>query len=152
MEGQEAACLQLRADTFFWHFQLAALRYLDHLCGFVARLLLHVLYRVHHIVALKNLAEHNMAAVEPGGDGSGDEELAAVGVWARVCHAEKALLAVFQLEVLVGKLVAVDGLSARTYSLVSWSILPVKKGSMPTVTPSKVSTLNHKVLNHSVEG
>src|SRR5215472_5571543 len=120
MEGQEAACfLQLRADTFLWNFQLATLCYLDHLCWLVTRLLLHVLYRVHHIVALKNLAEHNMTTVEPRGDGGGDEELAAVGVFACVCHAEYALLGVFQLEVLVRKLVAVDGFSACAYSRVS---------------------------------
>jgi hypothetical protein len=53
-----------------------------------------------------------VAAVEPGGDDGGDEELGAVGVGAGVGHAEKEGLGVLELEVLVRELLAVDGLAA----------------------------------------
>ena len=43
------------------------------------------------------------------GDGRGDEKLGAIGVLARVGHAEHAGLAMLQLEVLVREFVAVDG-------------------------------------------
>jgi len=51
-----------------------------------------------------------------GGEGgySGDEELRAVGVGAGVGHGQETGFGVSQLEVLVRKFLAVDGLSART--------------------------------------
>lgn len=63
-------------------------------------------------VAIWNLAEDDVAAVEPGGDDGGDEELGAVGVGSGVGHGEHEGLLVGELEVLVGKLLAVDGLAA----------------------------------------
>jgi hypothetical protein len=45
---------------------------------------------------------------------SGDEKLTAVGVGPSVCHAEKSCAAVPVLEVLVGKLGAVDAFAAST--------------------------------------
>ena len=53
-----------------------------------------------------------MAAIEPGGDDGGDEELRAVGVWAGVSHAEHEGLLVLELEVLVCKFLAVDRFGA----------------------------------------
>lgn len=44
-------------------------------------------------------------------NGCGYEELGTVGVFSRICHTEYAGLGVLQFEVLVGKLVAVDGFS-----------------------------------------
>ena len=64
-------------------------------------------------VALWNLAEDDVTAIEPGSDDGGDEELGAVGVWAGVGHAEHEWPAVSELEVLVCKLLAVDGFAAR---------------------------------------
>ena len=64
-------------------------------------------------VAVGHLAEDDVAAVEPGGDDGGDEELGAVGVGPRVGHAEEEGLVVGELEVLVGELLAVDGFAAR---------------------------------------
>ena len=48
---------------------------------------------------------------------SGDEELRAVGVSSSIGHRQLTWLGVFELEVLIGKLLAVDGLS--TSSVVS---------------------------------
>ena len=49
-----------------------------------------------------------MLAVQPVSDGSGDEELAAVGVLAGVSHGQQVRLVVLQLEVLISELAAVD--------------------------------------------
>src|SRR5579885_828567 len=46
--------------------------------------------RVHHILALANLAENGVFSVQPIGDHGGDEKLAAVGIWTRVRHRQRA--------------------------------------------------------------
>lgn len=68
------------------------------------------------------------------GHHSGDEELGAIGVFARICHAKQPLFGVLQLEVLVLKLVSVDGLPSGAISV------------------CKVATLNHERLDDPVEG
>ena len=65
------------------------------------------------LVASRDTAEDDVAAIEPRGDDSGDEELRAVGVGAGVGHGEEEGLVVGELEVLVGELFAVDGFAAR---------------------------------------
>jgi hypothetical protein len=82
--------LEFHMDTFFWHLQLAALGDLHWLLRLVTRPLLAVLDLVDDIVALKNLAEHDVAAIEPASDDGGDKELRAVGVLAAVGHAWKS--------------------------------------------------------------
>ena len=105
--------LELPANfSTFWYLELAALDNLDWLLWPVTWLLVHILDLVHNVVALQDFTEHNVASVQPRGDGSGDEELAAVCVLAGVGHAEKTLLGVLELEVLVGEFGAVDGLAA----------------------------------------
>ena len=79
--------LEFRACTFFRHLELAALGDLDCLGRLVARALGHVLDLVDDLEALEDLAEDNVLAVEPGGDGGGNEELRAVGVFSGVGHA-----------------------------------------------------------------
>jgi hypothetical protein len=145
--------LEFRAFTFFGHLELAALGDLDCLGRLVARGLGHVLDLVDDLEALEHLAEDNVLAVEPGSDGGGDEELGAVGVLAGVGHAcrtyishvllltcpmvsqltQEVLLGVLQLEVLVGKLVAVDALAASAIAL------------------GEVTTLDHELLDDTVE-
>ena len=65
------------------------------------------------LVAIWDLAEDNVPAIEPGGDDGSDEELGAVGVGAGVGHGEHEGLLVCELEVLVCELLAVDGFAAR---------------------------------------
>jgi hypothetical protein len=64
-------------DTFFWHIELAALSDLDSLGRLVARALGRIL---DDFVALEDLAEDDVAAIEPAGDDSRDEKLRSVGV------------------------------------------------------------------------
>jgi len=53
-------------------------------------------------------------SVEPGGLGGGDEELRSVGVGSGIGHRQPSGAEVLQHEVLVGKLLAVDGTTAGT--------------------------------------
>lgn len=73
--------------TFSRHFQLARLGDLDIVIGLVPAVLGHVLDLVDYVVAFDDLAEDDVAPVEPGGDGGRDEELGAVGIGAGVSHA-----------------------------------------------------------------
>ena len=56
-----------------------------------------------------------------------------IGIFASICHAEKSLLCVLQLEVLILELIPVDGLPARP------------------VTAGEVSALNHELLDNAME-
>jgi hypothetical protein len=73
-----SAGLEFRVNTFRWHLELSALGDLDRLDGLVARSLGHVLDLLDNVVSLEDLAEDNVAAVEPAGDDGGNEEL---GAW-----------------------------------------------------------------------
>jgi hypothetical protein len=126
---KEEEILELDVDTFFWDLKLAALDDLDNLGGLVATSSLHVLDLLDDFVALEDLAEDDVATVEPAmrsisqvyrrtgpyttsedlrSDDGGDEELRAVGVRTGVGHGQETLLGVLELEVLVLELVAVD--------------------------------------------
>lgn len=54
--------------------------------------------------------------VDRPGDNSSDEELRAIGVFARVRHAQQTRFAVLQFEILIGKLWAVNGFTTSSYS------------------------------------
>jgi hypothetical protein len=111
------ADLEFRVNTFRWHLELSALGDLDSLGRLIARSLGDVLDLGDNLVALEDLAEDDVAAIEPAGDGGGDEELGAVGVLAAVGHAHETLAGVLELEVLIRELGAVDRLAARTVAL-----------------------------------
>jgi hypothetical protein len=66
------------------------------------------------VLTLGDLTEDDVLAVQPRGNNGGDEELGSVGVGSSVGHGEQEGLVVPQLEVLVGELVSVDGLSTGT--------------------------------------
>lgn len=74
-----------------------------------------------------------MVAVQPWSGHGGDEELRAVGVWTGVGHRQLARLGVLDVEVFVGKSLAVDGLTAHT------------------VEVGDVTTLDHELWDDSVE-
>jgi hypothetical protein len=65
-------------NTFLGNLELSALGNLDGLDWLVAGALGHVLDLVYDLVALKDLAEDDVAAIEPAGDNGGDEELRTV--------------------------------------------------------------------------
>ena len=55
-----------------------------------------------------------MPSIQPGGLGYSDEELRSVGVGAGVGHGEPALAVVLQGEVLIFKLITIDGFATST--------------------------------------
>merc|ERR1740117_54056 len=87
----------------------------------------------HDIHALNNLSEHNVAAVEPRGLHSGEEELGAIGVRASVRHAKDTSASVLEFEILVSELRAVNALTASA------------------VAAGEVTALNHEVRDDAVE-
>lgn len=56
---------------------------------------------LYDVLALDDLAEHDVLAIEPRGDYSGDEELRAVGIAPSIGHREQIRLVVFLLEILI---------------------------------------------------
>lgn len=78
--------------------------------------------------------EKNGNLLQPRGLDGGDEELRTVGVGSGVGHGQQSRLGVLELEVLIGELVTVDGLSTGTVSV------------------GEVTTLQHEVGDDSVEG
>jgi hypothetical protein len=125
--------LELNVNTFRGNFKLATLGDLDSVDGLVTSASLGVLDLLNNFVALEDLTEDNVSAIEPRGDNGGNEELGAVGVATGVGHGEKTLLGVLELEVLVLEAIAVDGLATSA------------------VTLGEVTTLDHKVLDDTVE-
>jgi len=91
-------------NTFRWHLELSALGNLDSLGRLVARALGDVLDLRDDLVALEDLAEDDVAAIEPAGDGGGDEELGAVGVLAAVGQLMRPLRVCLSLKFSSGNL------------------------------------------------
>lgn len=94
---------------------------------------LHVLDLANDALAIDNLAENNVLAIEVGGWNGGDEELATVGAGAGVGHGEQEGAVMLEVEILIGELLAVDRFAAGT------------------VERSKVTTLDHELLDDPVE-
>jgi hypothetical protein len=78
---------------------------------------------LNEIGALGDFTEHNVLAVQPGGDNGSDEELRTVGVGPGVGHGEEERSVVSELEVLIGELVAVDGLEGISEETVNQGLL-----------------------------
>ena len=70
-----------------------------------------------HALLAHHLAEDHVLPVEPSGLDGRDEELATVAVGTGVGHREHARPHVCQVEVLIGKLLAIDRLAARAVSV-----------------------------------
>lgn len=86
-----------------------------------------------HRFGISDFTEHDMLAIKPRGDNGSDEELRPIRVGTGVGHRQKPWSGMLFLEVLVGKLFAVDGLASRT------------------VAACEVTTLEHELRNDSVE-
>lgn len=86
-----------------------------------------------NIESVSHLTEHNVLTVQPWAWNGGDEELGAVGVWTSVGHGQQTRSVVLLGEVLVSKLLTVDGLTTST------------------IASGEVTTLQHELRNHSVE-
>ena len=67
-------------------------------------------------------------------------------------HTQETLAGVADLEVLILELVAVDGLATSACEDAQYSVAICKGRIAPTVTASKVTTLDHEVLNDTMEG
>lgn len=91
------------------------------------------LHGLHHVHPLLDAAEDDVLAVQPLGLGSADEELGAVRVGAGVGHGQDAGPCVLQDEVLVGKLLPVNGFATSA------------------VVARKVTTLTHEAGDDPVE-
>merc|ERR1719343_367810 len=77
-----------------------------------ARLGTHGLDRLHDIHAFGHLAKDDVLPIEPLRLDRAQEELGAIGVRTSIGHGQDARTCVLQSEVLICKLLTVDGLSA----------------------------------------
>eukprot|EP01083_Nonionella_stella_P244290 850409_1 len=92
-----------------------------------------LLHGLHHVHALGDGAEHDVLSVQPCRLGRAEEELGSVGVGSGVGHGEDSGSGVLEDEVLVGELVAVDGLSSGS------------------VVVGEIASLAHEAGNDAVE-
>ena len=93
--------------------------------------------------------EDNVSPIEPGGLNSGDEELRAVGVLARVGHAQPSRTLVLELEVLILEFVAIDTLACgKRKPIITKSLLGTKPLTTCTVSLSEITTCSALTLSH----
>ena len=72
---------------------------------------------LHEILAFKNFAKNNVAAIKPRCHDGRDEELRSIGVFASICHREKEWLVVLQLEIFISKLGTVNRFATNASSV-----------------------------------
>jgi len=89
---------------------------------------------LHNIHALDHLSEDHVFPIQPLGLSGAEEKLGSVGVGSSVGHGQNSGSGVFQSEVLILELVAIDGLSSSP------------------ISGSEVATLAHEVGDDAVEG
>ena len=93
--GTRLNSLELRVDTFFLllsHFQLATLDNLYCLLRLIPGALFDVLDFVDDfVISFENFTKNDMSAVQPGGDGSGNEELYRINHAGRLVLHEKVI-------------------------------------------------------------
>src|SRR3989338_231280 len=83
--------------------------------------------------AFDDLAKDDVLVVQEAGLDGADEELGAVGVGASVGHGQNSGAGVLELEVLVFKLLSIDGFAPSAIAF------------------GEISTLTHKVLDDLIE-
>jgi len=86
-----------------------------------------------HALLVGDLAKDNVLAIQPRSNDGGDEELGTVGVGTGIGHGQETGSGVSFLEVLIGELLAIDGLATGA------------------IASSEVATLQHELRNDSVE-
>lgn len=91
-----------------------------------------VLNPVDNIQPLNCSTKNSMLPVQPGRFFRRDEELATIGVWARICHADCVWLIVLQTRKFIVKLLAPDRLAACTVA-------------------KRITGLNHKFADYAVK-
>ncbi len=76
---------------------------------------------LHHIHAIRNLAENNVLAIQPRCLDCGDKELRSLCIWTRIRHGQISGLCVLDFKVLIVEFATVDGFttSAGTVSEVT---------------------------------
>ena len=79
-------------------------------------------------------------------DRSSDEELRAIGVFARIGHAQHSGLAVLELEVLILELGSVDGFPSGACSQKISTGIDPRLRALPalTITIGEIASLNHE--------
>jgi len=84
-------------------------------------------------IVLVDLAKDDVLAIKPTSHDGGDEELRAVGIGTSIGHRQQEWSGVLFFEVLVGKLLTINGLAASS------------------IATSKVTTLEHELGDHTME-
>ena len=92
-----------------------------------------LIYLLDNIHAFNNLSKHNVLAIKPGGLGSTNEKLRTIGIGSSIGHAQNSGSSMSKLEILVFKLVSIDGFSTGS------------------IVVGKISSLTHKIGDHTMK-
>lgn len=129
----------------------------DSLAGTIASVGRQSLNFTDNLHARQNLSENDVSSVQPWCGFGGEEELRSVGVLTSVGHAQPSSSVVLQLEVLIGKAFAVDGSAWKIkkkycilMEILLFGVFYINLTSSSVAT-SEVTTLDHEILNDSVE-
>lgn len=120
-------------DEMLGMLQLAAVRNHDLRTGAAIWAAI-ALNLAHHIHAVSYAAEHNVLPIQPSSLHCAQEELRPISVGTSIGHGQDSRASVPQLEVLILKLLTIDGLATST------------------IASSEVATLAHEVRDDTVEG
>uniref|UniRef100_A0A0E9X487 Uncharacterized protein n=1 Tax=Anguilla anguilla TaxID=7936 RepID=A0A0E9X487_ANGAN len=105
----------------------------DKLLGGLALGIATLFHRLHSIQPFNDFSKHHMLTVQPFGVCCADEELGTIGVGPSIGHGEGAKPSMLQSEVLIRKLVAIDGLAPSS------------------IVVCEVTALTHEVWDDTVE-
>lgn len=89
---------------------------------------------LHHCIAIDHLSEDNVLAIQPCSLSSAEEELAAVSARSSIGHRQHARPCMLELEILICKLLTVDGFTSCA------------------ILTGEIPPLAHEVWNDTMEG